>query len=316
MNVLIAGWFSFEGMGATVGDLLCRDLVAKWLRNAKIPHVVANAAPFPGGVDWKTLNAGDVTHVVFVCGPFGNGWPVTEFLSRFEGCPLIGLNLSMLDRIQNWNPFDLLLERDSDVCSRPDMTFLTSPERVPVIGVILAHKQLEYGQRALHDVANAAIDRLLKTREAAIVPIDTRLDAGNHGGLRTPAEIESLIARMDAVVTTRLHGTVLALKSGVPAIAIDPIAGGAKIQRQVEALGWPVWFLAETLNDQELQTALDYCLSQDARQRAAACKAQARLALADLCDQFLEALKPERLSQGVFKTNGDSPSLPEGGLRC
>jgi hypothetical protein len=303
-------------MGATAGDLLCRDLVARWLQSAEIPHVVANASPFPGGVDWKTLNADDVTHVVFVCGPFGNGWPVTEFLSRFAGRPLIGLNLSLLDRLENWNPFDLLLERDSDVRARPDMTFLTSSERVPVIGVILAHKQKEYGKRALHDVANAAIERLFETREAAMVPIDTRLDAQNHGGLRTPAEIESLIARMDAVVTTRLHGTVLALKGGVPAIAIDPIAGGAKIQRQVEALGWPVWFLAENLNDHDLESALDYCLSEDARQRAAACKDQAQLALADLCDQFLKAFEQDRPSQDIFKTTGDSQPLRKGELRC
>ena len=50
--------------------------------------------------------------------------------------------------------------------------------------------------------------------------IDTRLDVPNNSGLRTPAEIESLIAAMDVMVTTRLHGTVLALRNGVPAIPL------------------------------------------------------------------------------------------------
>ena len=36
---------------------------------------------------------------------------------------------------------------------------------------------------------------------------------------------------MDAVVTTRLHGTVLAIKNGVPPVVIDPIAGGRKVLR-------------------------------------------------------------------------------------
>jgi exopolysaccharide biosynthesis predicted pyruvyltransferase EpsI len=65
----------------------------------------------------------------------------------------------------------------------------------------------------------------------AVIAIDTRLDE-NRTGLRTAGEVESLIARMDVVLTTRLHGMVLALKNGVPAIAIDSVAGGAKVRRQ------------------------------------------------------------------------------------
>ena len=290
MKVLVAGWFSFEGMGATAGDLLCRDLIAQWLCTARLPYAVAHAPPFSGGVDWRTLTPADYTHLIFVCGPFGQGWPVVEFLNRFEHCRRIGLNLSMLDRLESWNPFDLLLERDSDCAARPDLTFLTNPLRVPVIGLIQAHRQKEYGDRARHDAAHAALERLLANREAAVVTIDTRLDARNAGGLRTSAEVESLIARMDAVVTTRLHGTVLALKAGVPALAVDPIAGGAKIRRQVEAIGWPVCFLADELNDADLQRALDYCLTEDARERARACRDRARCSLAETQTRVLAML--------------------------
>ena len=31
MKTLVAGWFSFEQMGASAGDLLARDLVCEWL---------------------------------------------------------------------------------------------------------------------------------------------------------------------------------------------------------------------------------------------------------------------------------------------
>lgn len=36
-----------------------------------------------------------------------------------------------------------------------------------------------------------------------------------------------------------MHGLALALKAGVPALGVDPVAGGGKVSRQAEALGWP-----------------------------------------------------------------------------
>jgi Polysaccharide pyruvyl transferase len=49
-----------------------------------------------------------------------------------------------------------------------------------------------------------------------------------------------VIARADVVVTTRLHGLVLALTQGMPVLAVDPVAGGAKVATQAAAWGWPV----------------------------------------------------------------------------
>lgn len=39
----------------------------------------------------------------------------------------------------------------------------------------------------------------------------------------TPDALAELMTRLDIVVTTRLHGLVLALRVGVPALAIDPV---------------------------------------------------------------------------------------------
>jgi hypothetical protein len=289
VNALIAGWFSFEQMGPTAGDLLTRDLVCDWLERAGHSYDTALADPFVGGVDWNTVDPGEYTHVVFVCGPFGNGWPVSEFLERFRGCRLVGLNLSMLDSLDAFNPFDLLLERDSSAATRPEMAFLAPSRVVPVVGVVVVHPQQEYKRGAMHRVANEAIERLVASRELAVVRIDTRLDA-NSSGLRTPGEVESLIARMDAVITTRLHGTVLALKNGVPALAIDPIAGGAKIRRQAETIGWPVLFTADNLSDALLRQALDYCLSGEARAKAWECSELAAHDAEKIRDQFLAFL--------------------------
>jgi polysaccharide pyruvyl transferase WcaK-like protein len=201
---------------------------------------------------------------------------------------LIGVNLSLLQSLDAWNPFSLLIERDSSRKNNPDITLYAPPPAIPVAGVILSHKQKEYGKKALHETANAAIEQLLKKVEVARVPIDTAL-LDNSGGLRTSGEVESLIAKMDLVITTRLHGTALAIKNGIPVIAIDPISGGAKITSQVKALNWPILFNAESLDENNLLEAFHYCLTWDARIKARQCAAAAV--------KKIETLKESLLSQ-------------------
>lgn len=290
-RVLVAGWFSFEDMGATAGDFLACDVTRAWLREAGCTVDVAVMPPRTGEVDWRTVDPASYAAVVFVCGPFGNGWPVTDFLDRFRGRRLIGLNLSMLESLDNWNPFDLLLERDSSRAARPDVSLAARHPLVPVVGVVLVHAQKEY-RGAMHETVNATIDRVLRARDAAAVRIDTRLDR-NVTGLRSPAQVESVIARMDTVLTTRLHGLVLALKNGVPAVAIDPIAGGAKVRRQAETLGWPV-LLGDELTDEALSVALNESLTEAARARARRCRDHAIERLQDVHKRLVTAARELR----------------------
>jgi hypothetical protein len=272
MHVLVAGWFSFEHMGNTAGDMIACDVVTSWLHEAGVSHEVAVAAAFSykNKVDINAVNPASFTDVVFVCGPFANGRPITDLLKRFGACRLTGINVSVLESLDSWNPFSLLFERDSSRAANPDITFIAPKPKVPVVGIILAHKQKEYGNAALHEKANEFIGNLINSREMSVVRIDTALE-NNKGGLRTPGEIESIIARMDVVVTTRLHGTVLALKNGVPVIAIDPIANGAKIARQVATFGWPVLLQTDLVKDGDLLNAFDYCLTAEAKSKAIEC---------------------------------------------
>ena len=290
MKTLVAGWFSFEQMGATAGDLLARDVALEWLREAGHDCDVAIAPPFEGGVDWRLVDPAAYSDVVFVCGPFGNGWPVTDFLERFAGHRVIGLNLTMLEPLEVWNPFDLLVERDSSRRAHPEMAFASQQALVPVIGTVLVHPQLEY-KNGMHAAANEAIARLTEAQPMAVVPIDTRLDE-NTTGLRTAAEVESIIARMDVVLTTRLHGMVLALKNGVPVVAIDPIAGGAKLQRQAETIGWPLIFRADAIDDRQLAEAVRFCLTPEGRRAAGRCRDEARERLKAVRREFVEAAAP------------------------
>ena len=286
MKTLVLGWFSFEYYGATAGDLMAKDVVCEWLEAAGHSFDVALAPPFEGGVDWRTIDPAPYTHILFVCGPFGESPDTVAFLERFGHCRKLGINLSMLQNLDEWNPFDLLIERDSSRTTNPDISLLCDQPKVPVVGLCLVEPQEEYRKRARHKEANEALQRLVDSREMAVVPIDTRLDS-NGTGLRTQAEIESLLASMDVVLTTRLHGTVLSLKNGVPAIALDAILGGAKVTRQAGVLGWPVHFQIETVTDRQLSDAFDYCLTAEARDKARECAERARARLAVLRNRFL-----------------------------
>jgi len=293
MQILVTGWFSFDVGHTTAGDLLAKDVVCGWLREAGYDYHVAATVPFVGDVEWFSADPSSYTHVVFVCGPFRPGSPLAEFLDHFAGCRIIGINLSMLEPVNVWNPFDFLIERDSTERSRPDLTFLSPQITIPVIGVALVHPQSEYGSKQRHSNINRAVQELIAGRDVAVVQIDTRLD-NNSVGLRSANQVEGLISRMDLIVTTRLHGLVLALKNGVPAVAIDPISGGAKIKQQANTIGWPVVFTPETVTHRALQGAFDFCLTQDARKLATQCRDGAHKRVASVKQCFLDAIQAPR----------------------
>lgn len=288
LRVLVAGWWSFELMGASAGDLLARDVAVSWLERAGFASHLAGSERFPG-VDWRAVDPGDYTHLMFVCGPFGNGPPLTEMLERFASARLIAVDVSLLQQLADWDPFDLLLERDSERTSRPDIAIAARQPLVPVLARVFVHDQKEYPDR-LHAVAHAALDALLVRSGAAVVSVDTCLDPPNTTGLHTAAEIESVLARVDVVVTTRLHGLVLALKNGVPALAVDPVAGGAKVARQAAVLGWPHSVLADRLSDDQLDDMLAVCLTDDARALARRCAEAARAAVSGVGEDLLRHL--------------------------
>ena len=108
VKVLVAGWFSFEDMGATGGDLMVRDVVCEWLRAIGVPFDVATTPPFEGGVDWQEVNPESYSHVCFVCGPIGNVWPVTDFMSVSKTARRSEVESHDDQDLDEWNPFSLL----------------------------------------------------------------------------------------------------------------------------------------------------------------------------------------------------------------
>lgn len=305
-RAVVAGWFSYRQGHATAGDLLARDVLCDWLDGLAINHVTPVAPPFTGGPMLEEIDGGDFTHAFFVCGPFGRGPLEADFLTRFAGCRLVGVNLSLNFDPDDWQPFDFVIERDSTRTSNPDLAFASRNALPPVIGICLREPD------GVTDVAAAddALHRLLQRHAAATVPIDTRLDA-NQTALRSKGEIEAVIARMDAVVTTRLHGLVLALKNGVPALVVDSVPGGGKVSRQCASIGWPNLLRLDELDDSRLDEALKLTLGREARELAAECAARAVSGVRALGRQLTEQLVPDSELERRF-----SQRQSEAGMRA
>jgi len=137
----------------------------------------------------------------------------------------------------------------------------------------------------------------------------------NAYGLASPEQFESVCARVDVMLTTRLHGTVLSLKNGIPVIAVDAISGGGKVLRQANAIGWPEAFAIDQATDAALDEALARCLHPAGRDRAQSCAAGAREALGNFSRDFAAALHAAPQGKPSFTSPAAGPSRVRKKLR-
>ncbi|TDD87706.1 polysaccharide pyruvyl transferase family protein [Actinomadura rubrisoli] len=241
MRVLVAGWPSFLHGEATAGDVLAMEAVRRALAGEGIGCDLAWSPVFrPDGLDLDRADPDDYTHLVFACGPL-HGGQVEDLHRRFAGCRRVAVGVSVIDPDDPAvTGFDAVLARDTPAAvPRHDLSALPETPSVPVVGIVLAPGQDEYGARGRHGQIEGELTEWLSGRECARLPLDTRLDPRDWRLFTTAAELESALRRLDLVVTTRLHGLVLALKNGVPALAVDPVGGGAKVTAQARAWSWP-----------------------------------------------------------------------------
>lgn len=291
MRVLVTGWFSIEDGEITAGDMLACATVCEWLTSARVPHDVAVISAFRDGrqVGADEVEPARYSHVLFVCGPVASR-KVARLLDRFAHCRRIAVGVSMTE---HGGSFDELLARDGDGAARPDLSLGAPHEAIAVVGLTLSHPQPEYGERGRHDDAHRLVRDLMRQAPVAPLALDTRLDAHDELHCSTADRFASVIARVDAVVTTRLHGLVLALRAGVPALALDPIAGGAKVAAQAGALGWSAARTVDEADVAGLVALLDWCLTPEARAAAAACARNGGRELTRTHDELLELLRPD-----------------------
>lgn len=277
MRVLVTGWPSFLHGEATAGDVLAMEAVRAALTRAGVECRLAWSPVFrPGGLDLDRADPASYTHLVFACGPL-HGRQVEDLHRRYAGCTRVAVGVSVVDPADPAvTGFDAVLARDAPG-GRPrrDLAALPATPSVPVAGVVLAPGQAEYGDRRRHDRVERELADWLAARECARLPLDTRLDPRDWRLFTTAAELESALRRLDVVVTTRLHGLVLALKNGIPALAVDPVGGGAKVTAQARAWGWPAVVTPpaappgeRVLDPEELDRWWTWCLSPGGAGRA------------------------------------------------
>jgi Polysaccharide pyruvyl transferase len=140
--------------------------------------------------------------------------------------------------------------------------------------VILVSGQGEYGDRRRHDAVTAGLTAWLGTVPCAPLMLDTRLDSRDWRLCSTAEAFTALVSRLDIVVTTRLHGLVLALGSGIPVLAVDPVAGTGKVTAQARAWHWPAILAAEDAAERRLLARhWNWCLSGRGRRAAASAAA-------------------------------------------
>ena len=237
--MLVAGWFSFDEVIATVGDELAAESVAGWLRELGVGHDVAWAPYLARGVRWRDVDPADYTHLIFVSGPIREGSLVHELCDAFVGCQRWAVNVSVVDDTA-CSLFHQVRERDAATgeeraqVTRCDLAIGAGESDAPVVAVAFAPVQAEYGERSRAESVRAVIEEWLATR--ALPWFELPMDLYDRPHARRPAQGESLVRRADVVVSMRLHGLVLGIKHGRPVIACDPIAGGAKVRSQAEAL--------------------------------------------------------------------------------
>lgn len=286
MRALVTGWFSFEHGEATAGDLRAAEVVCGWLDEAGIAYDVATSPAFAEGIDWREADPAAYSDLVFACGPL-EGEQLDALVDRFRDCRRTAVDVSLTPGTHP--DFETVFERDGAGTARPDVAIASRRETVPVVGVVRAHAQPEYHGATDLDEVHATIDRALAGERVAIVELDTRVDP-REPGIQTCAQVETAIARTDAVVTTRLHGLVMALKGGTPALAVDPVHGGGKVTGQARALGWPHVLCVDDLHVDDLRSVLRSCLDPDARRRAVECRDRAHEQVRRLGDEVVRSL--------------------------
>lgn len=277
-RVLVAGWPSVLHGEATAGDVLAMRTVEHALSGAGIRHDTAWSPVMcpPGGLLLDDAEPSHYSYLIFACGP-ATGTPLVELHERFSHCTRIAIGVSVVDPADPAvTGFHRVFARDRPGSPpQPDLATAApmAPEArlPPVLGVFLTAGQREYGARRRHDAVKDTLATWLSRIDAARLDLDTRLDPRDWRLPASPEQLQSVIQRLDAVVTMRMHGLVLALRAGVPALALDPVEGGGKVTAQARALDWPAVLSAAAVSDSALDHQLAWCLSEGravARHRA------------------------------------------------
>lgn len=303
-RVLVIWYGSFAH--GTIGDLLSMESVVTYLHalGHQVSHATDLNVEIPGcqRIDWRTVDAASFDCVVFVCGPILKSHVhLRKLFSRFSFSPIAGVGVSLLSH----NPFQVVFARQGGnkdygdvaiVAPKPLRTEGLNHKRSPKIGVVLSGKQGEYGaERCLWKETETLV---LRTALAAICDNQGNITHIENHLVRSgisPYEIEQQYSECDLIITSRFHGGIEALRSGVPFIAIDQIKGGAKVVPLLSQLGWPYVYKVDNVNLDEIADVASELLKDPKKKHLL----DARNKAVSLANDTLESLSEWILSNSV-----------------
>jgi hypothetical protein len=261
-RTLVVGWFSWPDSKATFGDIQAMEVVTKWLSDEGFEYDIVKSDPnrFDGPVWCPWINEfdpKDYDSFIFVCGPWFYSPRGQCLLEHFSSCFTIGIDISVYAESHG---FSLLLARDYKDIKNPDLVLEAKSDTVPVVGLALVHPQREYGDRQRHNQVEEAVLSYIKSEGCAVIKLDTKIE-DNDAGIFTVSQLEALIRRCDIVISSRLHGMVYSLKNNIPVLAIDCIAGGAKVTAQAEVLQWPAIINGDDITVDKIKTGVEKAIS-------------------------------------------------------
>lgn len=316
-RILVAWFGSFDGHG-TIGDLRSLEAVVSHLvgRGHDVRHATAAELAIPGAarVKWDEVAPEHMDLLLFVCGPILKRHPETGALfARFAAGVMAGLGVSILpaDDPNFLNPFRKVFARQG-LRERYGDVAIVAPKGIDletihrgndaerrkecVIGVCLRGNQGEYGAARCKAAEVATLFEQLSSLvvrhgNGRILEIENQLRRA-----AIPAdEIEKRYEQCDLVLTSRFHGAMMAMRAGVPFIAIDQIAGGAKVEPLLRDLGWRSIYRVDAVNALAIvRDGLDLIVDPRADELARACETAIREANRTLerLDHWLETLTP------------------------
>ncbi|HQR07703.1 MAG TPA: polysaccharide pyruvyl transferase family protein [Gemmatales bacterium] len=269
MSTLVCWWGSFDQGGETLGDLWAVCAVINKLLSVDQKVILAGKTqysefPIPAR-SWKEVEPKAVSNLVFVCGPVvGSFAEFTSLVQKFSRSKKIAIGVSILpiSSPKHWNPFDAVISRDGVIPSWGDiapafpsswMQAAGKSTHGEYVGLCLRGQQSEYGKQAcLADQANHLANALALKTKLPVQILDTKL---NNDPNRTRQIIKEF-ERCRLIISTRMHGGVLALCSGIPALGIDQISGGAKLHSVLFGCGWPYVLRAEEAKSADLEKVI------------------------------------------------------------
>ncbi|WP_055710645.1 polysaccharide pyruvyl transferase family protein, partial [Streptomyces puniciscabiei] len=274
-RVLLTGWLSVRDGEATAGDVPAQRHASAALTGAAIRHDTAWSPGFRrGALSLEAARPEAYDTLLFVCGPV-HGPQVAALHARFRTCRRRAADVSVVDPADPADPaatgFHEIIARDGTAApARHDLAAMAPAGPLPpVAGVVLSHGEGEYGERRRHEEVNARLTGWPAGKDCARLPAGTRLAMDDWRLYATAEQFLALVSRCDLVVTTWMHGLVPALRTGTPVIAVDPVAGGAKVGAQARAVGWPALVDARALTEELLDHWWRWALSGAGRPAAA-----------------------------------------------